>query len=204
MALNFLRRPAAPARRLGILPGAFNPPTTAHLALAEAAGHLDQVVFVLPRELPHKTYAGVNFEERMSLLLAAVAHEPRFAVASSDGGLFVEIAGECREAYGPAIQLSFLCGRDAAERIVNWNYGAPDAFLKMLDGFEMLVASRNGNYAPPDPLKHRIHALELNENCDHIAATEVRKRIGHDDSWRDLVPPSIAAEVKRLYSRLPA
>jgi nicotinate-nucleotide adenylyltransferase len=203
MGLTFLRRSKAqPVRRLGILPGAFNPPTKAHLALAKAAVELDEVVFVLPRELPHKNYSGVGFDERIELLLAAVDDEARFSVAASEGGLFVEIARECRQAYGIGPSLTFLCGRDAAERIVNWNYGEPGAFPKMLHEFDMLVASRNGNYLPPPDLKHRIHALELQENCDHIAATEVRKRIGLDESWRELVPDKIVEAVKKLYSRL--
>jgi nicotinate (nicotinamide) nucleotide adenylyltransferase len=202
LGLTFFQRRDAPVHRLGILPGAFNPPTRAHLALAQAAGHLDEVLFVLPRELPHKRYSGVTFEERLELLLKAVAGEPRFAVAASEGGLFIEIARECREAYGDGTSLSFLCGRDAAERIVSWDYGQPGAFRKMLDEFDMLVASRNGDYTPPPALQHRIHALELGEKCDHIAATEVRERIGQDDSWRELVPPSIAEEVMKLYSRL--
>ena len=202
MGLTFLKRPEGWARRLGILPGAFNPPTRAHLALAKAARHLDQVLFVLPRELPHKSYAGVSFEERLELLRAAVRDEPQFGVAASRGGLFVEIAQECREAYGEKTELTFLCGRDAAERIVNWDYGEPAAFPKMLEQFQMLVASRNGNYVAPEAMQHRIRGLELAENCDHIAATEVRERIGLDESWRELVPPAIAERVKALYSRL--
>jgi nicotinate (nicotinamide) nucleotide adenylyltransferase len=202
MGLTFLRRSNIPVRRLGILPGAFNPPTKAHLALAKAATHLDEVVFVLPRELPHKRYSGVGFDQRLQLLLAAVKGDPRFAVAASGGGLFIEIARECRESYGPETELTFLCGRDAAERIVNWDYGWEGAFPEMLQEFEMLVASRNGDYTPPATLLHRIHALELSENCDHIAATEVRRRIGLDESWRDLVPATIAEDIKKLYSRL--
>jgi nicotinate (nicotinamide) nucleotide adenylyltransferase len=202
MGLTFLRRSNIPVCRLGILPGAFNPPTRAHLALAKAADRLDEVVFVLPHELPHKHYSGVGFDQRLELLLAAVQNDPRFAVAVSDGGLFIEIARECREAYGAETELTFLCGRDAAERIVNWDYGRPGAFPEMLKEFEMLVASRNGDYAPPAALRNRIHALELSENCDHIAATEVRERVGLDESWRELVPDTIAEDVKKLYSRL--
>lgn len=170
--------------------------------MAKAAAHLDQVLFVLPRELPHKHYSGVSFDERLELLLAAVREEPQFAVAASEGGLFIEIAHECREAYGAKCDLTFLCGRDAAERIVKWNYEEPGAFGQMLIEFDMLVASRNGDYVPPQAFLHRIHALELTEKCDHIAATEVRKRIGLDESWRELVPESIADRINMLYSRL--
>jgi nicotinate (nicotinamide) nucleotide adenylyltransferase len=202
MGLTFIRRSNLRVHRLGILPGAFNPPTKAHLALAKAADRLDEVLFVLPRELPHKRYSGVGFDQRLELLLTAVGADPRFSVAASEGGLFIEIARECREAYGAETELTFLCGRDAAERIVNWDYGWEGAFPEMLKEFEMLVATRNGDYLPPAALKHRIHPLELNENCDHIAATEVRERIGLDESWRELVPATIAEDVKRLYSRL--
>ena len=68
--------------KIGVLPGTFNPPTSAHLALAEAAmAHVDRVVFVLPRVLPHKDYEGVPFEERLALVKHVA--EPRFGVASS-------------------------------------------------------------------------------------------------------------------------
>ena len=202
MGLTFLRRMKGTVRHLGILPGAFNPPTRAHLALASAASHMDEILFVLPRELPHKRYTGVTFDERLDLILKAVGDEARFSVAASEGGLFIEIARECREFYGEETALTFLCGRDAAERIVNWDYGHKGAFRAMLHEFQMLVASRNGNYVPPAELERSIHALELSENCDHIAATEVRERIGQDETWRELVPDSIVDEVHALYSRL--
>ena len=87
-------------------------------------------MFVLPRQFPHKTYSGASFEQRKELLSLALAAHPRFSAAVSENGLFVEIADECRECYGADVQLSFLCGRDAAERIVNWDYGRPEAFLR--------------------------------------------------------------------------
>jgi hypothetical protein len=45
-------------------------------------------------------------------------------------------------------QLLFICGRDAAERIVAWDYGEPDAFRRMLDQFELLVAARTASEPP--------------------------------------------------------
>src|SRR5690242_20208760 len=120
--MEFFRRAAARPRRLGVFPGTFNPPTRAHVALARAAlASVDEVVFVLPREFPHKTFEGASFEDRVRMLEAALAGEPRFSIAASRGGLFIEIARECREAYGAETGLYFLCGRDAAERIVDWD-----------------------------------------------------------------------------------
>src|ERR1039458_7945743 len=69
--------------RLGVLPGTFNPVTVAHLALAEAALTIvDEVVFVLPRQFPHKTYSGAAFEQRAELLEMALEGEPRFSAAA--------------------------------------------------------------------------------------------------------------------------
>src|ERR1035437_7662060 len=91
--MEFLRRSMdKPCRRLGVLPGTFNPVTVAHLALAEAAlAVVDEVVFVLPRQFPHKTYSDAAFDQRVELLDMALAGEPRFSAAASEGGLFVEI-----------------------------------------------------------------------------------------------------------------
>ncbi len=203
MGLRFFRKTTWPGSRVAILPGAFNPPTRAHLALAQAAlATVDEVLFLLPREMPHKTYSGVPYAERVALVLMAVEHEPRFSVGSSEGGLFVEIAREAKENY-PG-ELAFLCGRDAAERIVTWDYGALGTIGEILEEFELLVASRNGDYYPPDELRHRIHSLELPEAYDHVAATEVRKRIGRDESWRELVPDIITEQVGEWYSRFRA
>ena len=170
------------------------------MALAEAALQtVDEVLFVLPRALPHKEYTGVGFDDRMQLLLNAAAFDRRYSVGSSEGGLFIEIARECREAYGRDARIVLLCGRDAAERIVGWDYGDAGPFTKMLDDFELLVAARNGEYTAPEDLRHRVHPVELAPDCDMISATEVRERIVRGVEWRHLVPASIAARVAELY-----
>jgi nicotinate (nicotinamide) nucleotide adenylyltransferase len=190
-------------RRLGILPGAFNPPTRAHMALARAArAVVDEVLFVLPRKMPHKDYSGVSFDDRLILVGMAIRAESLFSLATSEGGLFIEIAREAREAYGPETRLTFLCGRDAAERIVGWDYGTEGALKTMLAEFDMLVAARHGSYTPPADYRDRIRTLEVNEDCNHIAATEVRQRILTAQPWQHLVPEIIAEPVGDLYGRL--
>jgi len=197
--MDFLHRAIGRPSRLGVFPGSFNPVTVAHLALARAAlQHVDEVVFVLPRLFPHKNYRGATFEQRLELLRRATAGESAFAVAASDGGLFLEIARECREAYHPDIQLSFLCGRDAAERIVGWDYGRPDAAGDMLRQFTLLVAARNGSYEPPQEHAHAVRPIQV-EGCDAISATEVRERIARGEAWEHLVPESIHRTVARIY-----
>ncbi len=182
------------------MPGTFNPPTRAHFALAQAALQTcDEVLLVLPRALPHKEYEGVGFADRLRLLKMAVEGHPRFAAASSEGGLFLEIAEECQEAYGSAVDITFLCGKDAAERIVGWKYEREEMLEEMFRQFSLLVARRQGEYAAPDRLESRIRRLDVDEEWDEVSATEVRIRIASGLEWRKLVPEMIADEVGRLY-----
>ncbi len=200
VALDFYRRAAGVPRSLGVLPAAFNPPTLAHLALARAAlGVVDEVLFVLPRQFPHKQYEGATFEERLEMLEAATSREPRFSIAASAYGLFAEIAGECREAYGETPRLLFICGRDAAERIVAWDYGEPQAFQKMIARFELLVAAREGHYAPPAEIRHRVCRLEVDDDIELISASGVRDRLRQGAPWEHLVPPEIVPRVRAIY-----
>ncbi|MCB1019308.1 MAG: nicotinate-nicotinamide nucleotide adenylyltransferase [Acidobacteria bacterium] len=193
-----------PQGRVGLLPAAFNPPTLAHLGLAEAAQRqmqLGEVVFVLPRVLPHKEFDGVGFAQRLALLQCAVEAEPSWRAAASSGGLFLEIARELRTEYAPEVELYLICGADAGERIVEWDYGAQPSIAEQLEEFQMLVAARRGGYAPPPALAGRIRSIELDENLQAISSSQVRDAIAGGQPWRHLVPECVAAEIeaKRLY-----
>ncbi len=68
------------------------------------------------------------------------------SIACTSQGLFIDIAREVREHYGTEAKLSFICGRDAAERILHWDYGRPGVVEEMLRVFELLVAPRGGHF----------------------------------------------------------
>jgi nicotinate-nucleotide adenylyltransferase len=198
--MEFFCRARVNTAHLGILPGAFNPPTLAHLALASASlAVVNEVVFVLPRVFPHKHYAGASLEDRIAMLLELTVDCPAFSVAVSAGGLFAEIADECRAAYGEGVRLSFICGRDAAERIAEWDYGRPGVFDEMLRGFELLVAPRDGDYRPRPEWEEHIRALPVAEDVAAISSTEVREKIGRGQAWEHLVPPALREKVRALY-----
>ena len=201
--MEFFRRAAGRPTRLAVFPGSFNPVTVAHVALADAALSVaDEVVFVLPRIFPHKVYAGASFAERVELLCLALSDRVNFSIAVSEGGLFVEIAEECRRAYGD-IQLSFLCGRDAAERIAGWDYGEPGAFQAMLRQFDFLVAARSGSYLPEETQRESFTALDVPAGLDHVSASEIRARIARGERWEHLVPPAVQQRVREIYRANP-
>ena len=190
--------------RVGLLPAAFNPPTNAHIGLAAAAQQrtsLDEVVFVLPQVLPHKGFDSVGFEQRMKLIEAAVADHPRWRAWSSSGGLFLEIAGEYRTLYGPDVAIFLLCGSDAAQRILSWDYGERPSIDQQLREFQMVVAARQGEYLPPPKFADRIHAIDLEPNLQRISSSRVREAISAGEEWRHLVPAAVAGRIEsqRLY-----
>ena len=167
--LRFWKNSEKTGSRVGILPGAFNPVTVAHLEVARRARSqydLEEVLLLLPLLFPHKQYIGASFEQRLEMLRAALADEPQFSIGSTDRGLFIEIARECRPFYGPAAEFFFLCGRDAAERIAGWDYSGEIPFGRQLEQFQMLVAPRGGPYVPLVEHGGKIHSLEWPEELE--------------------------------------
>jgi nicotinate (nicotinamide) nucleotide adenylyltransferase len=199
-AVRFYRRSNGRPQKLGVLAGSFNPPTIAHEELVSAARfHVDEVLCVVPSVFPHKEYLGATLEQRLEMLAAAesMAHG---SIATSEKGLFIDIARECQAHYGSGTRLYFICGRDAAERILAWDYGRPGVVEEMLREFELLVAGRGGGFRPPAEFQHRVHPLGLRGIHDQVSSTEVRERIARGEPWEHLVPATIVKRVKEIYS----
>jgi nicotinate-nucleotide adenylyltransferase len=180
---------------IGIIAGAFNPLTRAHVALADAAqAHVHEIVFALPRAFPHKPYHGASLEHRLEMIQRACPHR----VEVTEGGLFIDIAREIRRA-DPESEIYIVCGRDAAERIVNWNYADPRTLDQMFEEVQLLVADRQGSYQPPGALRDRIHPLTVSRDFDDVSSSEVRRRMEAREPWEHLVPESIVELVRRIY-----
>jgi nicotinate (nicotinamide) nucleotide adenylyltransferase len=194
---------AAPSRTsvLAVLCGSFHPVTRAHMALAHAALECcDGLLFVMPRRFPHKSYGEVTLEQRIETVRLAVACEARFGVAVTEGGLFREIAAEIRAALS-AGELWFVCGRDAAERIVAWDYGEGPGIAEQLRQFGLLVADRQGGYRAPPDLTHRVRRIAMAPGFGDDSATEVRRRIGSGQPWEHLVPEAVVDRIRRLWGK---
>jgi nicotinate-nucleotide adenylyltransferase len=198
--VQFYRRSRTRPARLGVLAGGFNPPTIAHLALADASSaHVDQVLYVVPRAFPHKQYFGATLEQRIEMLGSLELTIPH-SIAVTEQGLLIDIARECRTEFGADTRLYFLCGRDAAERVLTWDYGRAGVVEEMLREFELLVASRRGDFVPSPEFRRRIHALAINAGHDQVSSTEVRERIARGEPWEHLVPENIVERVREIYS----
>lgn len=201
--MDFVRRGRAAQHRIALLPGAWNPPTHAHLELARAALQREpapeELVFILSRAMPHKQASGASEAQRVEWMLALAEQDPRFSVALSDGGLFIEMAREARRTSA-AEEVAIVCGDDAAQRAIEWSYAAPDSIEQQLAEYELWVAPRGRIYEPPPPLRSRVHALGMPPDWHMVSSSEVRRRYARGLEWRSLVPPTLADSVDQALS----
>ena len=196
--------------RLGVLGGAYNPITCAHLAIADtvvSAFGLHEVLFLLPAVPPHKSIFGASLEQRLEMMQLAVPDRPYAAVGLSTHGLFLDMYQGLLGVYPPHTEVFFLTGRDAAERILTWNYDDAEAALRqMFTAFQLIVCDRDGPFQLPDeplfaPYRQRIHGCTLPPGFNHVSATEVRLRCQQGQSLDDLVPAGVARYISahKLY-----
>ena len=64
--------------------------------------HVEEVLCVVPRVFPHKEYYGATLEQRLEMLALAEEGGLPYSVATSEAGLFLDIARECRALWTPA------------------------------------------------------------------------------------------------------
>jgi nicotinate-nucleotide adenylyltransferase len=167
--------------RVGCYPGSFDPPTIAHLAVAEAAvrqAGLDRVDLVLARRTLGKDHLDpASVERRRALLLAVAAGRPWLGVAVTDDRLIVDQA----EGYDAVIM-----GADKWAQVVDpaWYGGsraARDAAVARLP--RVLVAPRAGDRPAG------VELLDLPPHLADVSATAVRDGAPHAAGWAFLPGP---------------
>jgi nicotinic acid mononucleotide adenylyltransferase len=94
-----------------------------------------------------------------------------------------------------------LCGRDAAERIASWDYGAPGVFEAMVERYRLLVAERAGDYLPHASHSDRVIRVTMGGDFNQVSSTELRGRLKSGRPWRHLIPGEIADLAVQIYSR---
>jgi nicotinamide-nucleotide adenylyltransferase len=138
-------------KRLILFPGSFNPPTIAHVGLAEALMNHDlgdEVWFtVSARTIDKEQVTGAMLEDRLAMLLCLVRDSPDFGIALSNRGLFVDIAEAAHQLFRDLDGVSFLVGYDKIVQILNPRYYEDrDAALERLFHFASFrVARRAGS-----------------------------------------------------------
>jgi nicotinamide-nucleotide adenylyltransferase len=203
-------------RRLAALPGAFNPPTLAHVALARAARErgFDAVGFALAtRTIDKEDAAGLPLEERLWLLSAIAAEEPGLRVLVQNRGLYAEQALAVRALFPSLEDLWFVVGMDKVGQIFDPRYYADfEASLESLFARAgLLVAARGAldrealrGLLAHDPAKRhagRIRWLELDPRWRSLSATAVRERLAAGALPGEWLPTAVARFLRDHPSR---
>lgn len=213
---------------VGIMGGTFDPVHLAHLALARAA--LDRLGLAEVRWVPagnpwHRDAPGAAAADRVAMVRAAIAAEPRFMLDASEAeagapGYTVDTLTRLRRELGPDRPLVLLMGADAFRGLAGWQ-----RWRTIFDLAHIAVATRPGFPLDeaPAPLDAEfaarrrpasadfcaapagyIHAFELVAGT--VSATEARTLLAAgatDDRLRELLPAPVLDYIRRnhLYSR---
>lgn len=181
--------------RVGVFGGTFDPVHVGHLAIALAALEsvpLDRVLFVPARRSPLKDRDPLaSVADRVTMLEAAIASEPRFALSrvelERDGVSYTVDTLETLRSQG---ELFLILGSDALADLARWR--TPDRIREMAT---LLVAARPG--APePDPV-HRARAFDA-PRLD-ISSRELRARAARGMSLRYLVPDAVWEHIQQRH-----
>jgi len=196
-----------PLGRVGILSGAFNPPTLAHVELARRAKDgfkLDHILFTMSRiTIDKEKVEGISLEDRM-LLLSLMAKELSWAsVGAVNKGLYFEQARAFRSLLGNKARIFFVVGMDKVMQIFDPRYYQDrDKALKELFTEVQLIAASRGPWDEKElkeflsrkenqVYEDRVYPLTLSEGVKDLTSTDLRTRIANGESVQDQLPEVI-------------
>jgi nicotinic acid mononucleotide adenylyltransferase len=225
--------PVGGVRRVVAVPGSFNPPHRAHLALLGAglaAAGADVGAFVLSgRTVDKEQVSGMLLEDRLWLLCrlagevaqpaggaGAAGRGPAVGVVATNRGLYVDQARALRALYVDAADLAFVVGFDKIVQIFDPRYYEDrDAALDALfAAARFLVAPRDEfNVADLDRLMARpenqrfgagVTPLALDPSLARVSSTGVRTAGPGDPGGAGAVPDLVRRFIAESGCYLPA
>ena len=192
------------SQSIGIYGGTFDPVHHGHLILARDAVEqlgLSQLIFVPAAVSPHKLVSapGADGAQRLAMLRAAVAGEPRFAVDPCElerpgPSYTVDTLLDLRRRLPAGASLFYLIGEDNLTKLDTWHRAG-----ELLALATFVVFRRLDRPAPVRPAA--AAGFPVLERRVDLSATEIRKRVAAGRSIRYFVPESVAAiiEAEPLY-----
>ena len=204
------------ARRLVALPGSFNPPHAAHVALLRAG--IEAVATANPigitagayvssvRTVDKEHVSGIPLADRL-WLLCRLLETPAAAVVATNRGLYVEQAAALSDLCPYLEELVFVVGFDKIVQIFDARYYADrDAALGDLFGrARFLVAPRDEHTAtevaellerPENRPFAAVATLSIDPALAHLSSTLARTQALHRRLPANLVPPIVARYVE--------
>jgi nicotinic acid mononucleotide adenylyltransferase len=195
-------QPVGRCSSVAVLPGSFNPPTAAHVLLAERAlgEGFDCVLLLFARATAGKDPTGLIPEDRL-LALRLAASRPGLVVAACSASLYCDQAEAVARAY-PGADVAFLVGSDKVEEIFDprW-YADRDASLEALfSSARLLVSPRADNgdrmramIERPENRRFtsKVSVLPLHPAVSDLSSTRVRGLLQAGAGPSGLVPQAV-------------
>lgn len=200
------------SQRCLVLDAAFNPPTTAHWALAQEgarAANAETVLLQLSVANVDKGIEGADLGQRLLMLEAASREDSRTGVSICSHARFVDKAAAL-VGLAPDTRFVFAIGFDTMVRLIDPKYYRDmPAELDLLFGMaEFVIANRGENdredlerylRSPAlEPHKGNIHQLILGQEFKHISSSETRKSIRTGKPHGDSLSPAVADVITAL------
>jgi len=196
------------AGRMALLPGSFNPPTLAHVALAHAGLGLGMsaAYFTLAtRTVDKEAVSGASLDDRLLLLDMLVRHDGRLGVMVVNRGLYVDQAALVRAAFPAVTDIAFLVGFDKIVQIFDPRYyDDRDAALERLFGLARFLVAPRAEHGPDEldallaraenrRFAHRVARIDMPTSLRLVASSAVR---ADGASAHDQLPPECRAFVE--------
>lgn len=197
-----------------LLPGAFNPLTLAHLALAESAiqaSGSNVLYFVLSTATINKEQTErASLIDRLLLLGLVAQREGFLGTLVTNRGLYVEQAEAATTIFQGAKDLRFVVGFDKIAQIFDPRYYSDkEVALKRLFALAQLLVAPRGSHEASDvvtlmqqpenqPFQSAVHLLPLPTDVRDISSSQIRAAfeqqppVALDAVLRIWLPPEVA------------
>lgn len=206
---------SAPLGSVAILPGSFNPPTAAHVLLAERARRegFGCVMFVLARATIGKDTTGLMPEDRL-LALRFIAQRAGMGVAASSCGLYCDQADAAAALFADA-EIAFLVGSDKVADIFDERYypDRDEALDRLFARARLVVSPRKDNGAHVGEILDRpenrrwaqhVSVLPLHPAVSDLSSTRVRGLLQAGADPAGLVPTAVGNFLAEVRAFAPA
>ena len=195
--------------RIGVLGGAFNPPHTGHMVLAQEALvqlELERVLLMPMGEAPHREIADDPGKDvRVELCEAAVSGDGRMEVSrlevDREGPSYTVDTLEALRSGRPDDELVWILGGDQAAKLRTWR--DPDRVLELatIAAAERGAWRRPGIFVEASHLRNSGRLVFFDMPPVGVSSTMIRHRVARGRPVKYLVPDAVAEliEERGLY-----
>ena len=186
--------------RLGIFGGTFDPPHIGHLILAAEAYQqlaLDKLLWVLTPDPPHKQNMEItSLAHRLDMIQAAISGDANFELSTVDidrpGPHYAVDTVKILKEQQPGMDWIYIMGGDSLRDLPTWR--APKELVNMVSALGVML--RPGVKIDLPLIESKIPGVSakviyINSPLLDISASDIRQRVGNEQSFRYLVPPGV-------------